>query len=116
MNIHLAIGIFACCGKPHLIGAAMGDKRKFTEGVKQMLPDAERGMGKCKQLLEVEIPQDQFEELISTYHAKKYPGLVEVLRGAFTETMTDIQNGEADKSPEAAANVTSILDRFKVQP
>lgn len=113
MKVLLLSGTFACCGNPHLIGAAVGDFEAFRESIPSIKAVAEAGMGRCTRLDTLEIYGDQFEELIAVYHKAKYPELVAKLAGAITEAREDFINDQADKASGPASVVADLLKGHK---
>lgn len=107
MNVMaLCIGTFACCGKPHVIGAKVVHTPDQLAEVERQMVDliglSEQVLGVCKSAHVVAIPGDLFLALEMMYHSVAHPE-------AFTEAMLDATNSEADSDQRAQDLVRAQL-------
>lgn len=73
-DIHLGIGIFACCGEPHVVYTSSGMTREeaqadFAEALVNAIPV----MGIAKQSFLLTMSGQQFMEIESHYHGIPLP-------------------------------------------
>ena len=68
-DIHLGIGIFECCGQPHVVYSSSGLSREDAEAeFHQSLKAHAALMGEATQTMLVTMPGQQFMEIESHYH------------------------------------------------
>lgn len=73
-DIHLGIGIFDCCGKPHVIYSSSGLPREEAEAeFHQALKVYATYAGEVTQPMLVTMPGGQFLEIESSYHDAPLP-------------------------------------------
>ena len=73
-DIHFGIGIFGCCGKPHVVYSASGLSREDAEAeFHQSLKAHAALMGEATQSFLLTMSGQQFMEIESHYHGVPLP-------------------------------------------
>jgi hypothetical protein len=75
-DIHFGIGIFACCGKPHVVYSSGNCSREEAEAdFAESLVNAIPTMGIASQSFLLTMPGEQFMQIEAHYHGLPEPDL-----------------------------------------
>lgn len=73
-DIHFGIGIFACCGKPHVVFSSGNCSREEAEAdFAEMLTNTIPTMGIASQSFLLTMPGEQFMQIEAHYHGLPEP-------------------------------------------